>query len=57
MCNYLVFQHVKDFGHAAYKDDVAAAGGSSSSTAQKMSKKDKKKKKSADIARRNDYRF
>jgi len=61
-----LFQHVKDFGHAAYKDDVASASGGMSSgmkaevpkTAQKMSKKDKKKKQKAETnVRRNDYRF
>jgi hypothetical protein len=51
-----VFQHVKDFGHAALKEDVAEPN-NPPQTAQKMSKKDRKKKKNADSVRRNDYRF
>lgn len=55
-----MFQHVKDFGHEALKDDGIPPVGhdSNSKTAQKMSKKDKKKMKSkGNDVRRNEYRF
>ena len=50
-----MFQHIKDFGHAAYKDDLVMP----QQTAQKLSKKEKKKKKTGKgvNARRNEYRY
>jgi hypothetical protein len=54
-----VFQHVKDFGHAALKEDLSSSNNISNNvpiTAQKISKKDKQKKSTKGV-RKNDYRY